>query len=122
MADKLNYYTLAVFSPLLIVTGILGFIVPANLAITSGATVYNIFHIIFGIIGLLCFFSKYISVIRLFNGVFGVIDIYQLLAAILGIFPLQYFLWKSADNILHALIGTWLIFIALYKKQGVLNN
>ena len=38
----------AVFGPVLILTGIAGFLIPPRLALMSGAPAYNVFHIVFG--------------------------------------------------------------------------
>ena len=48
----LNYYVLLVFAPILTLAGILGFLIPPKRSLTSGAPAYNMFHIIFGLIGL----------------------------------------------------------------------
>lgn len=112
---KLNYFTLLIFAPVLILTGISGFILPDGLM--SNAPSYNIFHLVFGIIGLGCVFSKKQNLIRGFNISFGIIDLYQALASFLDWFPEQYFQWKTADDILHVLIGGALIGIGfLWKK------
>ena len=34
--DNLNFLTLAIFAPILVLIGILGFIIPANKSLTSG--------------------------------------------------------------------------------------
>ena len=46
-----NGRVLAVFGPVLILTGIAGFLIPPRLALMSGAPAYNVFHIVFGVIG-----------------------------------------------------------------------
>ena len=54
MEDKtLNQKTLMILAPLLILTGVAGFIIPPQYSLMSGATPYNLFHIIFGAIGLM---------------------------------------------------------------------
>ena len=109
---NLNYYTLLIFAPVLILTGILGFILPET--IMSGAPAYNIFHIIFGLIGLLSALSKKQSLIRGFNISFGLIDLYQAVAGFLQLFPESLFKWRTGDDILHIIIGTGLIIIGLF--------
>ena len=113
---KLNYFTLLVFAPILILTGFLGFILPDGLM--SNAPSYNIFHIIFGIIGLLSVWSKRQNLIRGFNIGFGLIDLYQALASFMNWFPEQHFQWKTADDILHILIGGALVAIGLMQKPA----
>lgn len=117
MQRSINYYTLLIFAPILIFTGIVGFFIPEQYALMSGQASYNIFHIVFGVIGLACLFSQSIKAIRLFNGIFGAIDVYQLLASFFLWFPHDYFLWKPTDNILHLLIGGWLVICAFWPTQ-----
>ena len=47
----LNYYVLMVFAPLLVLVGLAGFVIPERKSLTSGAPAYNIFHMVFGLIG-----------------------------------------------------------------------
>lgn len=47
-----------IFAPLLILTGIAGFVLPAQYSLMSNATRYNLFHIIFGAIGLVLLQTK----------------------------------------------------------------
>lgn len=111
---KLNYITLTIFAPVLILTGLLGFILPDGPM--SNAPAYNIFHIIFGAIGLVFVLLKREDFIRGFNIGFGLIDLYQALASFLHWFPEQHFQWKTADDILHIIIGGVLILIGLLRK------
>ncbi len=111
-----NYYLLLVFAPVLILTGISGFLIPKTKALTSGATPYNLFHIIFGLIGLGIVYSNYELAIRSFNIVFGLIDLYQLLANRLGLFPQHYFRWTSVDDILHLVIGGILVMMGVFAS------
>ena len=110
----LNYYVLLVFAPLLILVGILGFVIPDNKSLTSGATAYNVFHIIFGMIGLAVLFSGETSWIKVFNVGFGAIDLYQALASFLGLFPKELFKWKLADDVLHIVIGAFLVIVGVF--------
>jgi hypothetical protein len=114
---NLNYWTLLIFAPILILTGILGFILPET--IVSGASSYNLFHIIFGTIGLFSVLSKRQSLIRGFNISFGLIDLYQSAASFLHLFPENIFKWRTGDDILHIVIGLALVLIGL---SGVKNN
>ncbi len=87
----MNFYVLAVFATVLILVGVLGFIIPENKSLTSGAPAYNIFHIVFGFIGLAILFSGLDIMHRAFNIGFGMIDLYQAAASFLGIFPKSLF-------------------------------
>ncbi len=108
----LNYYTLLIFAPLLILTGVLGFVIPTKKSLTSGASAYNIFHIIFGLAGIMIATHHY-DYIRAFNIGFGVIDLYQAAASFLHLFPEKYFRWKRADDVLHIVIGGGLVLVGI---------
>jgi hypothetical protein len=107
----LNQKTLMVFAPLLILTGIAGFVIPEQYGLMSGAAPYNLFHIIFGSIGLAITMSKSDVLASSFNLGFGLIDLYQVLASVVGLAPIQYFHWTYADDVLHVLIGFALVII-----------
>ncbi len=111
----LNYITLAIFAPILILTGVLGFVLPDGLM--SNAPAYNVFHIIFGVIGLIFVLSKNSNLIRGFNIGFGLLDLYQALASFVDWFPESYFGWKTADDILHLIIGAILVLIGLKSEK-----
>jgi len=112
--ERLNLITLATFAPLLILVGIAGFLMPSQLSLTSGATPYNIFHIIFGVLGLLILWSHKQKLASGFNLGFGLIDLYQAAASFLHLPPRDYFLWTRVDDILHVLIGIILAIIGFY--------
>lgn len=114
-----NYFTLAVFAPVLILVGVAGFLIPAQHSVTSGAPPYNIFHIIFGSVGLIVLWSTKERLVSFFNAGFGLIDLYQALASRLHLFPEQYFLWTKVDDILHILIGLALVIMGGY---GILKR
>jgi len=107
----LNQKTLLVFAPLLILTGIAGFVIPERYSLMSGAAPYNLFHIIFGCIGLLITMTNNDVLASSFNLGFGLIDLYQVLASVVGLAPIQYFHWTYADDVLHVLIGFALVII-----------
>ena len=117
---RLNRIVLSIFAPLLIIVGIAGFLVPEQYSLTSGAAPYNIFHILFGAIGLFIVSLRREQYAGLFNILFGAIDLYQALASFIGLTPKQYFLWKPVDDYLHVLIGIILIavgFRAFLKRS-----
>jgi hypothetical protein len=104
---------LRVFGPVLIITGLLGFVVPSRKALTSGAPAYNIFHLIFGAIGIACASSQRRRPAQAFNIGFGAIDLYQAVASRRGWFPQRWFRWKPADDVLHVAIGAALVAVGL---------
>ena len=111
--QMINYYVLLVFAPLLILTGIAGFVVPENKSLTSGAPAYNVFHIMFGLLGLAAIWSGNGMYIRAFNVGFGAIDLYQAAASFLHLFPEAQFKWKRTDDVLHIVIGALLVSVGL---------
>lgn len=117
--DKLNRIVLSIFGPVLIITGVAGFLVPPQYSLTSGAAPYNIFHIIFGLIGLLIAISDKSRLASFFNFAFGLIDLYQAIASFLNLPPKGFFLWTRVDDILHVVLGVALVLIGLF---GILNN
>ncbi len=102
------------FAPLLILVGALGFVIPAGKGLTSGAPAYNIFHIIFGLIGLAIVMTGDERSIRAFNVGFGLIDIYQAVASFAHLFPEKQFRWTRVDDILHFVIGTFLVLVGVF--------
>ena len=109
----LNYYVLMVFAPLLVLTGLAGFVIPERKSLTSGAPAYNIFHIVFGLIGLGIVYTQHQACIRAFNIGFGLIDVYQAAASFLHLFPEKQFRWRRADDVLHIVIGIALVLIGV---------
>ena len=109
----MNHVVLLVFGPLLIVVGILGFIVPEQKAMTSGAAPYNIFHIAFGVLGTAVALDGSNGPIRAFTIGFGVIDLYQAVASRASLLLKRQFRWKPADDILHVVVGAALVVIGI---------
>ena len=110
----LNYFVLLVFGPLLILVGILGFVIPQNKSLTSGAPAYNIFHLFFGLIGVVIVYLNHDPCIRAFNIGFGVMDIYQAAASFAHIFPEKHFRWTRVDDVLHVVIGAALVIVGVF--------
>ena len=94
--------------------GVAGFLIPAEQSLTSGAPAYNIFHILFGVVGLIIVRSRNELWVSLFNAGFGLIDLYQALASYATLPPKQYFLWTKVDDTLHVVIGLALLAIGTY--------
>ena len=110
-AKTLNQKTLAIFAPILILIGIAGFVIPERYSLTSGAAPYNLFHIFFGAIGLMLVMANSDRLASVFNFGFGLIDLYQAVASVFGLMPIQYFHWTFVDDVLHVLIGFALVLI-----------
>ncbi len=116
---SLNRTVLGIFAPILIIVGVLGFLVPPEMSLTSGATPYNFFHLIFGGVGILILLSKHERAAIGFNVGFGLIDLYQALASFVTLPPQQYFLWTRVDDVLHIIIGLIFVTVGTY---GFLSN
>ncbi|HJU91895.1 MAG TPA: hypothetical protein VJ656_03080 [Pyrinomonadaceae bacterium] len=115
----LNRITLAIFAPLLIVTGIAGFLIPPQYQLMSGETPYNLFHLIVGAIGLFLVTATTSNLLASsFNFGFGLIDLYQVLASVVGLTPIQYFFWTFADDVVHVLVGFALVLIGGYGLRN----
>jgi hypothetical protein len=109
-----NQTVAKVFGPALVLTGIAGFVIPAKKAATSGAPAYNVFHLIFGVLGIVA--SRRRGTARAFNLGFGAIDLYQAVASRRGLFPQRWFRWKTADDVLHVAIGAGLVAAGLIQR------
>ena len=109
-----NDYILLIFAPILVLAGLAGFIIPERKSLTSGARSYNVFHIVFGMVGIaIVCFALDTSAVRWFNAGFGIIDLYQAAASRMNWFPVEYFKWKQADDVLHIIIGLLLVIVGL---------
>jgi hypothetical protein len=104
-----NGRVLGVFGPVLILTGIAGFLIPPRFALMSGAPAYNIFHIVSGVIATGLVLAKRPIGVAAFNLGFGIADLYQVVAGVAGFFPARAFRYKAADHIVHALLGFALV-------------
>jgi hypothetical protein len=110
----LNQTTLMIVAPLLLLTGIAGFVLPEQYALMSNATPYNLFHIFFGALGLVLLSAKNDLVASVFNLGFGLLDLYQVLASVVGLTPIEYFHWTYVDDVVHVLLGFALVIIGGY--------
>ncbi len=98
---------------MLILVGILGFVVPPQKALSSGAPAYNIFHLCFGVLGGAIALWGNDASLRAFLIGFGIIDLYQFAASRMNWFPKAQFKWKPADDVLHVVVGIALVAIGI---------
>jgi hypothetical protein len=110
----LNQTALLILAPLLMLTGIAGFLIPEQYTLLSGAAPYNLFHLIFGAIGLLLLSLKSDLLASAFNFTFGLLDLYQVLASVVGLSPIEYFHWTYFDDLIHVILGFALVIIGGY--------
>lgn len=113
-----NVQLLSVFAPLLLLAGVLGFVVPAHLSLMSGAPAYNVFHLLAGAVGLLLLRGRAAAPAIAFNLTFGLIDLYQAVAGLTGLFPAQLFALRPADHVVHVLFGLLLFGVGLLGKRS----
>ncbi len=104
-----NTAVLKLFGPVLVVTGVLGFVLPPAMSLMSGAAPYNVFHIAFGLVGTALAFRGSARHAALFNAAFGAIDLYQAVASVARLPPAEAFAYKPADDVLHVVIGLALV-------------
>ena len=109
--ERLNRLTLSVFAPILILTGLGGLYLPASASPMSNAVPYDVFHILFGSIGVMIVLAKRPKPIALFNIGFGAIDLWQFVAGLAHIVPAQTFALRPADHVAHVVIGAALVVI-----------
>jgi hypothetical protein len=114
--SKRNALTLTVFAPVLVLTGVAGFFLPANPNLMSNAAPYNVFHVIAGFVGLGLVLMKQARAVAGFNFAFGLIDLWQAMAGVTGLFPAALFALQPADHVVHVLIGLPLM---LLGWQGI---
>ncbi|HEY2900638.1 MAG TPA: DUF4383 domain-containing protein [Polyangia bacterium] len=104
-------WLLQIFAPVLIVTGIAGFVVPSQMALMSGACPYNVFHLIAGAVGVVLASRKSARAATAFNVGFGAIDLYQAVAGVMGFFPAAVFALRPADHVVHVVLGLLLVVV-----------
>lgn len=107
--DRRNRRLLAVFAPVLIATGVAGLTLRPGLSMMSNAASYDVFHIVFGALGLAIVLGRSGRQAALFNLGFGAVDLYQALAGVLGIFPAALFGLRPADHVVHVALGLLLV-------------
>jgi len=114
-----NLQVLTVFGPLLVLTGILGFALPAEMSLMSGAPPYNVFHLAAGAAALGIVWRRSASASVGFNLVFGCIDLWQAIAGLTGLPPARLFALRPADHVVHVLVGVCLVVVGYLGKRAL---
>lgn len=109
--ERWNFRLLAVFAPVLILTGVAGFLMPSRLTLMSGATPYNVFHIVCGVVGAVLVMARRARAVAGFNLGFGAIDLYQAVAGFTALFPAHLFALRPADHVVHVVLGLLLVVV-----------
>jgi hypothetical protein len=104
-----NLRLLSLFGPVLVIAGVAGMLIPPRLALMSGALPYDVFHIAFGVLGIAIVVARSGRLAALFNLGFGLIDLYQAVAGLLGVFPAAVFGLRPADHVVHVVLGLVLV-------------
>jgi hypothetical protein len=104
-----NLRLLAVFAPVLVLAGVAGLLLPPELALMSGAVPYDVFHIVFGAVGIAIVLARSGRLAGVFNLCFGAIDLYQAAAGVMGVFPAGLFGLRPADHVVHVVLGLVLV-------------
>ena len=104
-----NVQLLRVFAPVLVLTGVLGFVLPGSMSLMSGAAPYNMFHLLAGSVGIVVALRRAPGGAIAFNWIFGGIDLYQAVAGLTGWFPARLFALRPADHVVHVAIGLLLV-------------
>jgi hypothetical protein len=114
-----NVQLLTVFAPILLAAGLLGFVVPAHLSLMSGAPAYNVFHLLAGALSLSLVLRGRLRAIIAFNVGFGLLDLYQAVAGVTGLFPARLFALRPTDHVLHVGFGCLLLGVGLMGRKSV---
>lgn len=113
-----NLQVLTVFGPLLVLTGILGFVLPAEMSLMSGAAPYNVFHIAAGVVGVGIVLRRSVPASVAYNLAFGCIDLWQAIAGLTGLPPARLFALRPADHVVHVLVGLCLVGVGYLGKRA----
>jgi hypothetical protein len=97
------------FGAILILTGVTGLFSQDPTALMSQAVPYDLFHVVFGVLGLVLGLRRRPVPAALFNLGFGLIDLWQVLAGLTGLFPAGLFGLRAGDHIVHLVLGVGLI-------------
>lgn len=114
-----NVLVLAVFAPVLILTGVAGLVLPASASPMSNAVPYDVFHIAFGALGGIIVLARRPVPIAVFNLGFGLIDLWQAVAGPTGLFPAELFALRPADHVVHVVIGAVLVAVGALGLRAV---
>lgn len=79
----------------------------------SQSTAYDVFHLIFGLLGAATAVVASGRYAPTFNLTFGLIDAYQAVAQLIGIFPTQLFNLTPLDTVQHVAIAVVLVGVSV---------
>ena len=102
-----NRIVAALMAAILLVSAVRGF------TGVSQSRPYDMFHLIFAVIGLVSVFVASGRAAPAFNLIFGLIDAYLALAQRLGLFPTQLFNLTPSDTVQHIVIAVVLVGVSV---------
>lgn len=120
--DQRNLRLLTLFGPILIAAGIGGLTLPRSWSAMSGAVPYDVFHLVFGSVGIAIVLTRSARGAIFFNLGFGLGDLYQAFAGLMGLFPASLFSLRPADHVVHVTLGLLLVGFALMAMRSRLEG
>lgn len=100
-----NQRVAAVFGAVLVLIGALGLALPGLEGPMSSAVAYDVFHLVAGLLALGLVASRAPALASAFNLGFGLVDLWQAVAGVTGLFPAQLFALRPADHVVHVVLG-----------------
>jgi hypothetical protein len=111
--QNLNLLALYIFSSLILAAGGLAYFVPQLLTLLSNAPSYNLFRVNLGLIGIIMGLTYNYTLIKYFNFLVGLVYVYQVVASMLHLFPIEYFKWSTTDTIINTDLGLSFLLLSL---------
>jgi hypothetical protein len=110
-----NRLALLAMTILLLGAALFGHLARAAGGLPSAATAYNLFHLLAGLVGVGVLVSsrRHPRGAAVFNAGFGLVDLYQAIAGIVGWAPARLFELRPADHVVHVVLGIALLAVAL---------
>lgn len=103
--SRRNLIVAGVFGAILILTGIVGLVAQDPAGLMSQAVPYDLFHVAFGSLAVGLAWKRRYTGAALFNLGFGLVDLWQVVAGLTGLFPAALFALKPGDHLVHLVIG-----------------
>jgi hypothetical protein len=113
-----NLLILKILSPLLLMLGVAGYLLPKEYSFICRDCYYNLLHINLGMMGFIMLFASNQALIRLYNIFLGFLFFYQATASLLNIFPARLFHYTCIDDIFHTDLGCMLLLVGILANTG----
>jgi hypothetical protein len=109
VASRWNVRVAGGFGAILVLTGVLGLVHPDPEGLMSQALPYDLFHIVFGALGVTLGLRRRAAGAAAFNLGFGLVDLWQVVAGLTGLFPAGLFALRPGDHVVHLVLGAVLV-------------